>query len=58
MDETGIFGKLICAIGLAAFLGFLMASVFGGLIENSAATESQIMWVKTISGSCGIIIAG
>jgi len=58
MDEPSFIAKIFCALGLAAILGFAIAEAFGGLLAHSAASETQIFWVKGISGVVSAIIGG
>jgi len=58
MHQESFIGKIICAIGLAAIMGLFISDALGGLLMHSAATETQIFWVKTISGSLSAIIGG
>ncbi|MEP3653943.1 MAG: hypothetical protein ABJO36_03520 [Litorimonas sp.] len=58
MNETSFIGKIICAVGLAAALGWMIPTSIGGLLEGSAATDLQIFWVKVIFGFGSAFIGG
>jgi len=58
MNTDSFIGKLLCAVILAAALGWFMPTFFGSLIEDSAATEVQINGVKAIAALAGAALGG
>ena len=56
MYEHSFIGKILCAVVAAAMLGFGVSEALGTLLINSAASETQIYWVKCISGCSGALI--
>ena len=58
MDDTSFIGKIICAVAVGAALAWISSSAFGGALTHSAATASQIFWVKTVAGAGGALIGG